>query len=146
MFVGFPFAIHLLPPPLAAPMLGLGGLLVLFCIALLFADRLRAADWFSRGRIGALLVLVGEIRMAIKTLHASIALGYGIGLHLLSIFAVLLLAQAFGYQLQFRELLFVISIAIFAALLPISFNGWGVREVQWCWPYHYSRCNARQRL
>jgi uncharacterized membrane protein YbhN (UPF0104 family) len=41
---------------------------------------------------------------------------------------VLLLAHSFGYALQFLDLLTVVSFAIFAAVLPLSFNGWGVRE------------------
>src|SRR5262249_34499268 len=39
--------------------------------------------------------------------------------------AVLLLARSFGYALQFLNLRTVVSFAIFASLLPLSFNGLG---------------------
>jgi uncharacterized membrane protein YbhN (UPF0104 family) len=128
MFVGIPFARNRLPPDAAFPMLGMTIMLAVGCGSLLFIDRLRLPEQLRFRWLGRVLTLVADTRAAISTPQAAAALVYAIGLHLLSIFAVLLLAYSFGYALQFLDLLAVVSFAIFAALLPLSFNGWGIRE------------------
>lgn len=128
MFAGMPFAIRLLPEPVVLPVVGTAVLLVAACAGLLTLDRLPFPPRLRAGRVGHLLTLVADTRAAVATRDAAVAFACGIGLHALCILAVLLLARAFGHALDFRDLLTVVSFAIFAALLPISFNGWGVRE------------------
>ena len=128
MYAGLPFALGLLPPGASAPIAGVTALTAIACFALLFVDRLPLPRQLRSGWAGRLLSLVADVRAAIGTPQALAALGCGIAAHLLSVCVVLLLAQAFGYSLRFTDLLTVIAVAIFAAMLPISFNGWGVRE------------------
>jgi uncharacterized membrane protein YbhN (UPF0104 family) len=128
MFAGIPFAANRLQPDAAFPMIGMAVMLAGVCGSLLFIDRLPFPEQLRFRWPGRLLSLVADTRAAISSPRAAAALVYAIILHLLSIFAVLLLAHSLGYPLQFLDLLTVVSFAIFAALLPLSFNGWGVRE------------------
>jgi len=128
MLAGMPFAIPLLPQPAVLPVAGLAALIVAGCAFLLLFDRLPLPRRLRAGRTGHVLHLIAETRAAVGTRQALVALLHGIGVHVLVILSILWLAQAFGYSLEFRELLTVVSFAMFAALLPISVNGWGVRE------------------
>lgn len=128
MFAGMPFAVSLLPEAVVLPVVGTAVLLVAACAGMLMLDRLPFPPRLRAGRMRHLLTLVADTRAAVGTRDAGIAFACGIGIHALCILAVLLLARAFGHALDFRDLLTVVSFAIFAALLPISFNGWGVRE------------------
>jgi uncharacterized membrane protein YbhN (UPF0104 family) len=51
-----------------------------------------------------------------------------VSLHVFAILAIWLLAQAFGQDLRLRDLVTVTAAAILVSMLPVSFNGWGVRE------------------
>jgi hypothetical protein len=128
LFAGMPFAIRLLPEAAVLPVVGAALLLVTACAGALLLDRLPFPGTMRTGRLGHLLTLVADTRAAIGTREAALAFTCGIGVHALCILAITLLARAFGHALDFRDLLTVVSFAIFAALLPISFNGWGVRE------------------
>jgi uncharacterized membrane protein YbhN (UPF0104 family) len=128
LFAGMPFAIRLLPEAAVLPVVGTAVLLVAACAGVLMLDRLPFPRRLRTGRVGHLLALIADTRSAVATRDAALAFACGIGVHSLCILAVLLLARAFGHALDFRDLLTVVSFAIFAALLPVSFNGWGVRE------------------
>jgi uncharacterized membrane protein YbhN (UPF0104 family) len=126
--VGMPSALALLPPGAATPIAGATALLLAACGAVLFVDRLPLPPALRRGWAGHILALTSDIRAAVGTRHTAAALAYGIALHVLAVIGVMLLAQAFGYGLRFFDLLTVTAIAILAGMLPISLNGWGVRE------------------
>ena len=128
MLVGMPFAMYRLPPSALLPTALIAILLVCSFALLLFLDVLPLPKWLRRGWVNRLLSVLPPARAALKTPQVALALGYGVGLHALSILAVLFLARAFGYSLAYQDLLTVVSFTIFTALLPISFNGWGVRE------------------
>lgn len=128
LFAGMPFAIRLLPEAAVLPVAGMAVLLVAACAGMLMLDRLPIPPRLRTGRIGHLLVLIADTRAAVATRSAATAFACGVAIHALVILAVLLLARAFGHVLDYRDLLTVVSFAIFASLLPISFNGWGVRE------------------
>jgi uncharacterized membrane protein YbhN (UPF0104 family) len=128
MLAGMPFTLYLLPPPAVLSTLAIAALLVSGFTTLLLLDKFPLPTWSRREATNRLLAIVSDVRATVRTREAAFALGYGIGIHALCILAVLLLAQAFGHALQYFYLLTVISFATFAALLPISLNGWGVRE------------------
>lgn len=128
MVAGMPFAIPLLPQPAVLPVAGLAALLIAGCAFILLLDRLPLPRRLRTGRPGHLLHLVAETRAAFGSRQAVVALLYGISIHGVLILSILWVARAFGYTLQYQQMLTVVSFAIFAALLPISVNGWGVRE------------------
>ncbi|MES2786966.1 MAG: lysylphosphatidylglycerol synthase transmembrane domain-containing protein [Pseudomonadota bacterium] len=72
--------------------------------------------------------VVVAARRALVSPHMAAAFCWGVVIHLLSILGLLLISRSLGYELAFLPLLSISSIAVFASLLPISFNGWGVRE------------------
>lgn len=126
--LGLPFVIDRLPAGAAG---GIGiaaavGLAVGF--AVLCADLLPLPAAARRGRPGRLLGLLRTTRVALATREALGALALGTAIHVLSLAAVWLLAHAFGHRLPFAPLISVTAAAIFLAMLPLSFNGWGVRE------------------
>ena len=125
---GLPFTLDRLPPGLPVPAAALALLGGAGGIAALFADRLPVPRWLHAGRCGRVLALLRGTRAAICTRDALVAFLLGGAIHLIAVFAVLLLARAFGFDLRYRELLTVTAVAIFVSMLPVSFNGWGVRE------------------
>jgi hypothetical protein len=88
----------------------------------LVLERWRYTMWIGRLAKAAHTVLLGRPASIIIT---TIALG----IHLLTIIAVWLLAQASGLALPVPDaaVLFVIIVAV--ALIPVSVGGWGVREL-----------------
>jgi glycosyltransferase 2 family protein len=128
MFGGLPFVFRLLPSSAAVPVTGTALLLLAAGATGLFADRLLWADRFQSGQIGKLLALMRDTRGAVATKPALTAFGCAIGIQVLVITSILLIARAFGHVLSVVDLLTVVSFAIFASLLPISMNGWGIRE------------------
>lgn len=128
MFGGIPFVVRALPEPAVVPVIGLAATLLVVCAGLLLIDKLPFACRFRTGHIGRLMHLIQDVRKALRTRSVLGALVCGIMLHALSIAAVLVVARALGHALEYWDLLTVVSFAIFAALLPISMNGWGVRE------------------
>jgi uncharacterized membrane protein YbhN (UPF0104 family) len=72
--------------------------------------------------------LAARARGALLSVHFLRALAYAGLIHLASIASIYFLAIAAGHVLPFWSLLTIVSVALFASLLPISFNGWGVRE------------------
>jgi glycosyltransferase 2 family protein len=127
-YVGMPFVLDLLPSAAATPIAAVTALMVAAGGALLFVDRLPLPAVLRRGWLGHALSLISGIRGAVGTLPAAVALLFSIAIHVLGVFGVMLLAQAFGYGLRFLDLLTVTALAILAGMLPISLNGWGVRE------------------
>ena len=125
---GLPFTLDRLPPGLPVPAIALTLLGVAAGVALLFADRLPVPRWLRQGPSGRVLALLRATRAAICTRDVLVAFLLGGAIHLIAIFAVLLLARAFGFELHYRDLLTLTAAAIFVSMLPVSFNGWGVRE------------------
>jgi glycosyltransferase 2 family protein len=128
MFGGLPFVFRLLPSSAIVPVAGAALLLLAAAAAGLFADRLPWAGRFQSGQIGKFLALMRDTRGAMTTKPAFFAFASAIGIQVLAITSVLLIARAFGHVLNVLDLLTVASFAIFASLLPISMNGWGIRE------------------
>jgi glycosyltransferase 2 family protein len=120
--------------PQAVPhgaVVALGGFIVIGCAAtaaLLFLDRIRWLHAVLSRHFSVLDKFRVVIRRALFTRHFAAAFCYGVAIHLLCIVAMAWVAKAMGYPLNFLALLTITSMALFASLLPISFNGWGVRE------------------
>lgn len=126
--VGLPFVPALVPEGAAVIVFGviLAGALATTC--LLHMDRIPSIRQRRIGRLHTIAGFVRTIRLSLLTRYFLLALGYAALIHLMSIVAVLLVAEAFGHSLGLWPLLTISSLALFASMLPISFNGWGVRE------------------
>jgi len=128
LYAGIPFALDLLPRDAAAPIAAATALLVAGSLALLFVDRWPLPSVLRRGWLGRALSLATDLRAGIGTREAAIALVLAVLLHALAVLCIGLLAESFGYTLRYRDLLTVTTAAILIGMLPLSFNGWGVRE------------------
>jgi len=128
VYAGLPFTMDLLPAGSTLAIAAASALLVVGFGTLWLVDRWPLPAARRRGRLGRILSLISEGRAAIVSRHTAIALAFAVSLHLLAILAVTVLARAFGYELRFRELVTVTAAAILVSMLPISFNGWGLRE------------------
>ncbi|AWK90187.1 lysylphosphatidylglycerol synthase transmembrane domain-containing protein [Azospirillum thermophilum] len=129
LFAGLPRLAAVVPPDMAwmlplTVLLGIagfaGGLLV---------DRLPLPGALRANRLaGAAFALVARLRGALLAGATLRALGHGMLVHLCTLAATLLYARAIGLGLGPLDVLAVMPTAIIAAALPISLNGWGVRE------------------
>jgi glycosyltransferase 2 family protein len=128
LYAGLPFAFERLPAGAGTPIAVASALLIAGCAAALFVDRWPLPPVLRRGGAGRALSLIAGARAAIGTPRAAMALALAVALHVLAILGVWLLAQAFGQDLRLRDLLTVTAASILVSMLPVSFNGWGVRE------------------
>lgn len=136
MLAGLPHLLTVAPQPLATTILALVAVLamaVLALLALVQLDRLpwRRIPWPARWRHPQalrLLTLVGGLRKALTQRAALAALGHSMAVHLCTIGATLVFAQALSIPIHPLDALAVMPFTITAMALPISLAGWGVRE------------------
>jgi uncharacterized protein (TIRG00374 family) len=128
VFAGLPFVLALLPTGAVLPILTATFVVLAGGTIALFIDRLPLPASLRREWLDRVLSVLAPMRAALATRQTLYALGLAVALHLFAILAVTLLASAFGYHLRFRDLVTVTAAAILVSLLPLSFNGWGVRE------------------
>jgi uncharacterized membrane protein YbhN (UPF0104 family) len=80
------------------------------------------------GRIAALLHTLADIRSSLWSRAALFAAVLSMAIHLLSVVAIVLIAHAFGLAPGFGHMIGIVAIAILLSAIPLSVNGWGVRE------------------
>jgi uncharacterized protein (TIRG00374 family) len=102
---------------------------VLILIAGLFADR------FPIPRVVRVHALVAKVIELIQTMRAALlsrvgalAVGISVLVHIMTIAAVACIAVGLGVPNPLLACAIVTPIALVAAAVPISVNGWGVRE------------------
>jgi glycosyltransferase 2 family protein len=86
------------------------------------------ADYRGGGKRGKLIDLATAIRGSVLSRDSLKALTVSVVIYCSSIAGVYCIALSLGIALNYFELLAVVSMAMFLALLPVSLNGWGVRE------------------
>ncbi len=80
------------------------------------------------GRRRKIIDLVLAVRSSILSRQSAAAFAISIGIYCLMILGVHLIASAIGVETGYFPLLAIVALAMFVSLLPISVNGWGVRE------------------
>ncbi len=87
------------------------------------------ANFVARPRILArLFEFARGVRPGLWSGTAVGTLSVSLSMHLIYISAAVLIARALGVSLSYLEALAVVAIVTLISNLPISFNGWGVRE------------------
>lgn len=111
---------------LAMVLISIGALLIITVILLLDLLPKRLYSWrIVRG----LYALSSQGRKLMFTISpGSIVIALSITIHILSVFAVLVLSQGLGLNLSWVDVLLVVPIATLFMIIPISIGGWGVRE------------------
>ena len=126
--VGLPFLPPLVPPGAVALVLGVVLAAGVAAAAALWIDKLPWTGGVLWARLAPVMQLVRAVRQGLFTRFFGAAFACSVLIHLLSIVGVVSIARGFGFSLELWSLLSISSIALFASLLPVSFNGWGVRE------------------
>jgi hypothetical protein len=99
------------------------GLLALNVERLSLPARLAANRWIAAG-----LTIVTETRRVLMTMPGASALALSIAIHLSTVLAVYLIGQGLGIGQGLITYVLVVPTAIVVAAIPVSLNGWGVRE------------------
>jgi uncharacterized membrane protein YbhN (UPF0104 family) len=85
------------------------------------------ARW-RRGRVLALLDFLGVLRRSLRSRTALFSIVLAAGMQLLCITAVILIAGALGIVVGYGDATGIVATASLLAAVPVSINGWGVRE------------------
>lgn len=128
LFVGLPHLVVTAPPAVAWAGPAAVLLLATGLVTGLQVDRIPLPGLLRRPPVLALQALVARLRRAMLSRWALVGLMHSTAVHLCTIFAVIAYAHALGIPLSALDALAVVPMTIFAAALPISLNGWGVRE------------------
>lgn len=104
-----------------ATVLGLAGIWAIIKIPLLIR-------YEGVGRRRKLIDLILAVRGSMLSSNTAKAFIASVVIYCMSILGVYWIAASLSITVGYGELLAVVSMAMFLALLPVSLNGWGVRE------------------
>lgn len=105
--------------------LGLVGILAMA----LCGDLLPLPSWFGRRQwVASALNLTKRVRVGLSSRAGLAALALSIIIHLTTIAIVLLIGAALGVAVSPLAGFVIVPLAVLAAAVPVSLNGWGVRE------------------
>jgi len=85
--------------------------------------RLARQTWIAGG-----LSLARQVRAGLLSKAGAGALVLSLGIHLATVCVVLLIAQGLGVEVTPLAAFVIVPLAILAAAVPVSLNGWGIRE------------------
>src|SRR5258708_6916820 len=83
---------------------------------------------FRGGRLEAVFRMLDDVRNWIWSGAAAFAIALSVSIHLLAVTAVVLIATSLGVALDFRHAVGIVATAVLLAAVPLSVNGWGIRE------------------
>jgi glycosyltransferase 2 family protein len=102
---------------------------VLALIVGLFADRLPLPARVKTHRVGQMIcALIAQMRASLLSVTGAGAMALSLLIHAMTIFAVTAIAASLGLSDLLTASAIIVPIALVAAAVPISVNGWGVRE------------------
>ncbi|MGR0188738.1 lysylphosphatidylglycerol synthase domain-containing protein, partial [Azospirillum aestuarii] len=128
LFLGLPHLVATAPPSVAWAGPVAVVLLAIAMVVGLQADRIPLPGVLLRPPVRAVQAQVARLRLALLSRAAFAGLLHSAAVHACTVFAVIAYAHALGIPVRVLDALAVVPMTIFAAALPISLNGWGVRE------------------
>ncbi|MCW2236275.1 lysylphosphatidylglycerol synthase transmembrane domain-containing protein [Azospirillum canadense] len=128
LFAGLPHLVATAPPAVAWAGPAAVLLLTAGLLAGIQADRIPLPSILKRPPVVALQSLVSRLRGALFSRWALVGLVHSTAVHVCTIVAVIAYSRALGLPVAVADAVAVVPMTIFAAALPISLNGWGVRE------------------
>lgn len=129
LLVGLPRLLSVVPAEAAWALPRLIPLGLAVGLAGLMLDRFPFPATLRQRRLAVRIFgFLARFRSSLFSRPAALALAHGVLVHVSTLAATLLYAQAIGLSIGPGDLLAVMPTAIIAAALPISLNGWGVRE------------------
>jgi glycosyltransferase 2 family protein len=114
------------PDMVHAVLAAVGALAVALGVALCVPIKL-PARWRG-GRLDAVFRTLDDVRHSLWARDGAIAITLSVAIHLLSVASVVLIATALGVALDFRHAIGIVATAVLLAAVPLSVNGWGIRE------------------
>lgn len=126
---GLPLIWNQLPPLLRLFSLALIAATIGGILAILLLDRV---GWLTRysgiGKRRKLIDLALAVRASLFSVKSLEAFGISCLIYCLMILGVFWIARGIGVSVDYLSLLAIVSLAMFVASMPVSVNGWGVRE------------------
>ena len=114
--------------PLLWTGLASGALIVMIAVALTL-DRIPLPQGLARQSwMTSMRALVGQIRSGLASKAGVAALAISLVIHLTTVVIVILIGKSLGITIPPLAGFLVVPLAIFAAAVPVSLNGWGIRE------------------
>ena len=105
-----------------------GGLAAVIVVGL-YVDRVPLPDALAHhGKVASLRTLVARLRAGLLLKAGGAALVLSLAIHLATVMIVVMIAASFGITVTPLAAFLVVPFAVFAAAVPVSVNGWGVRE------------------
>lgn len=118
----------MMTPEIDARLTAYGGKTVVVLLSALFAGALFAFPAYAAGWASSLLVTV-------RMRHLALAGGTAVVAQLLVAFCYVLIAKSAAPETATTTLLAAALVVMFAASIPISIGGWGVRELSAVWVF-----------
>jgi len=97
-------------------------------LGLVLCVPIRLPSALRGGRLEAAFRMLDDMRGSLWSGAAIFAVTLSVSIHLLAVIAVVLIATALGIALDFRHAVGIVATAILLAAVPLSVNGWGIRE------------------
>ena len=72
--------------------------------------------------------MIGDVRQALLSPAALAGLAISVATQIVGVATVWMIAQALHLPIGFSQCVAVVPVAVLVAAIPISINGWGVRE------------------
>jgi uncharacterized membrane protein YbhN (UPF0104 family) len=95
----------------------------------LFIDRVPLPARVMQNHIVTIArAMIGQVRAGLFSINGMAAFALSLFVHVMTIAAVTLLATAMGVTNALLPSAVVVPVALVAAAIPVSVNGWGVRE------------------
>lgn len=95
----------------------------------LFADRLPVPAALARSKtIDVVRTLIMQTRQSLFSTSGAAALSLSLVIHAMTVVAVTALASGLGVEDALLPSVVIVPVALVAAAIPVSMNGWGVRE------------------
>ena len=97
-------------------------------LGLVLCVRIRLPAGLRGGRLEAASRMLDDVRSSLWSSAAAMAVALSVSIHLLAVTAVVLIATALGVALDFRHAVGIVATSVLLAAVPLSVNGWGIRE------------------
>lgn len=125
---GLPRLLDAAPPAVGWLLAAAAGLAAAGLTAALHIDRLPVPGFVRRSRLSALFDAAARMRAAVTWRSGAAALFHSVAVHVCTVGAAYVFAQALALPISFIDCLAVTPLAIVAMALPVSLAGWGMRE------------------
>lgn len=128
LVTAMPLLTALAPPDMAVTVRLAVSSIALATVVVLLVDRLPWPARFVRGRLGAMMDWIALMRRSLWSKTVVAALAASLAVQLILVVATALLARGLNLPVGFLDCLAIVPVTILLTNIPVSLNGWGMRE------------------